>query len=166
MAPNVTNWPRAAASIAVFRDDMVLLAQRAKPPLAGVWSLPGGKVEAGETVAEAALRELGEETGIVADLLGQVAVHDVIVRDANGQLQAHYVIAVHAGLWRTGEPVGASDVSDAAFFPIAALDDIPTTDRARALIHDAYARYIDQPASKRRTSDRIAARDMKPSTED
>lgn len=101
--------PRAAASIAVFRDGHVLLAQRSKPPLEGVWSLPGGRVEPGEKVRSAALRELKEETGVSATILGIADVADVILRNDDGNLRAQFVITAFYGLWSEGEAHPDSD---------------------------------------------------------
>ncbi|WP_342360071.1 NUDIX hydrolase [Terrarubrum flagellatum] len=96
--------PVIAASIAVFRDDgRVLLAMRGQPPLAELWSLPGGKVELGETLAEAALRELKEEVGVEADLVGFNDHVEFIARDQDGAVKAHFVIASFVGRWRAGE---------------------------------------------------------------
>ncbi|MFO1172913.1 MAG: NUDIX hydrolase [Hyphomicrobiaceae bacterium] len=123
-----THWPKVAASIAVFRDGRVLIVERAKPPLSGVWSLPGGHIEAGEPAAQAALRELAEETAIEAEIAGVAGIREVIRRDAQGKIEAHYVIVVHAGLWRAGEPIARSDVSDARFVQSAEISHYRTTD--------------------------------------
>ena len=64
--------PILAASVAVFRDGRVLIARRARSPLRGLYSLPGGAVEVGETLRQAALRELAEEVGVAADILAFV----------------------------------------------------------------------------------------------
>lgn len=133
------HWPKAAVSAAIFRDRMVLLAERSKPPNAGVWSLPGGHVEAGETVREAALREVDEETGIRATLDGLLDVHDVIARHEDGQLRAHYVLTIFYGHWLGGEPVAASDCRTARFVPLDALTEYPLTVNAERFIRRAYA---------------------------
>ena len=96
--------PELAASIAVFRGGRVLLATRTKPPAEGVWSLPGGRVEPGETLGEAALRELMEEVGVEAGLIGFNCHVEVIERDGAGTVSRHIVIASFAALWRAGEP--------------------------------------------------------------
>lgn len=101
--------PQAAASVAVFHQGKVLLAQRSKPPLDGVWSLPGGKVETGEKAREAALRELREETGIEAEILGVADVADVILRNEDGSLKVQYVITAFFGIWKSGTAAAASD---------------------------------------------------------
>lgn len=131
-------WPRAAASIAVFKGQSVLVARRGKPPVQGFWSLPGGKIEPGETAAAAALRELEEETGVKADLLGLLDVHDVILHDTDGQLTAHYLIAVHVGQWLSGEPLAADDITDAMFVSLDKLGGLDMTPAARCLIDRAW----------------------------
>lgn len=102
-------WPRAAVSIAVFRDGKVLLAQRSKAPLTGLWSLPGGHVEPGEKVRVAAQRELMEETGVTADIKGVADAADVILRHDDGSVRAQYVITAFYGIWTGGEPRPDSD---------------------------------------------------------
>lgn len=135
----VAVWPKAAASFALFRDDSVLLVQRMKP-IAGVWSLPGGHIEPGETAAAAAVRELNEETGLVAAADGLVDILDVIIRADDGNLRAHYLLAVHFGRWREGEPRAASDAAAARFVAIANLDEYPLTPGAKRLIAQAWGK--------------------------
>ncbi|PZU88464.1 MAG: NUDIX hydrolase [Chelatococcus sp.] len=95
--------PVLAASVAVFRAGRVLLATRTKPPAENVWSLPGGKVEAGETLAEAALRELEEEVGVTARILGFNRHVEIFGRDAAGAVTHHFVVASFVGEWLSGE---------------------------------------------------------------
>lgn len=114
--------PVAGAGIVVFRGDDVLVIQRGKPPYKGEWSIPGGKIEFGETAAEAALRELKEETGITARIIGLIDVVDSIgVRESGrGDREAddwHYVLVDYAATWESGEPVAQDDVDDAIFLP-------------------------------------------------
>ena len=95
--------PVLAASIAVFRGDRVLVARRAKMPLRGLYSLPGGVVEIGETLREAALRELMEEVGVEAEIVAFNDHIEAITGGARG-VETHYVIATFAGIWTRGEP--------------------------------------------------------------
>jgi 8-oxo-dGTP diphosphatase len=95
--------PILAASIAVFRNGRVLLAERVNPPAADRYSLPGGLVEPGETLEEAALRELGEETGVTAAITGFNTHVEVIERDGEGRIARHFVVASFVGHWIAGE---------------------------------------------------------------
>ncbi|HRD74755.1 MAG TPA: NUDIX domain-containing protein, partial [Hyphomicrobiaceae bacterium] len=106
--------------MAVFRGDDVLIVERGKGRR-GVWSLPGGHIEPGEKAQAAAMRELAEETGIEAELVGLVDVHDVLIRREDGALSAHYVLVVFCGHWRSGVPVARSDVVDARFVSLSEL---------------------------------------------
>ncbi len=96
--------PRLGASACVWKDGKVLLVQRAKPPL-GLWSLPGGHVEFGETALAAAQRELLEESGVHADLAEFVGLYEII--QANPAM--HYAIGCYCGLWISGEAKASSD---------------------------------------------------------
>lgn len=135
--------PIAAVGVVCFRDDEVLLIRRGKPPLDGQWSLPGGRIEWGERAADAALRELKEETGCDADLIGLIDVVDAVFtrRDSpDSSPWGHYVLIDYAARWRSGEPRGGDDASDARFFTvdeIAALglwsETIRIIDAARAM---------------------------------
>ena len=132
-------WPRLGASAAIFRNGTVLLGERGKGALAGMWSLPGGHVEPGEQVAGAARREVFEETGVVAEILGLVDLHEVIRREnPEGEVSWHYVIAVHYGLWRTGEPMPASDCRATRFVALDALHSVPLTEGAETIIRRAH----------------------------
>ena len=95
--------PVLAASIAVFRDGKVLLAQRGKAPARGLFSLPGGRIEPGERMAEAVLRELHEEVGLKAEIAGFVDHVEHIEHGPDGALLAHAVICAFAGHWTGGE---------------------------------------------------------------
>jgi 8-oxo-dGTP diphosphatase len=95
--------PQLAVSVAVFRQDRVLLATRTKPPYAGAFSLPGGLVEVGETLAQAALRELREEVAVTARILCFNRHIEAIDRDESDAIRHHYVIASFVAEWLDGE---------------------------------------------------------------
>jgi len=116
--------PRAGISAAIFSEGELLLIKRAKPPYAGLWSMPGGHIKPGEEAAAAARREVLEEAGIEVTLCGVCGVADVIVRGESGLLVAHHVLVVFAG--RAGSRMlrAGSDASDAGWFGLGALPDM------------------------------------------
>lgn len=138
--PELVAWPRAAASAAIFRGARVLIAERGAGPMRGTWSLPGGKIEPGETAAAAAIREIQEETGLDVELAGLIDLHEVIRRNGAGDVQLHYIIAVHYGTCATGEPRAATDISDARFVRLDELPGYRLTDGAVRFIHEAHRR--------------------------
>ena len=103
-------WPKLGVSASVWRDGKVLLVQRAKPPV-GIWAFPGGHVEPGERLEEAAARDLFEETGMTAQFRGLLGLYDVIRRNEAGLVSVHYVIASYLGVAGPEEPVAASDAA-------------------------------------------------------
>ena len=118
--------PVVAASVAVFRDGRVLIARRARGPMLGVYSLPGGGVELGETLRQAALRELAEEVGVEADILAFVDHVEPIVRESE-RVRDHYVIAVFLARWRGGEPGTGPEADAVAWVDPEEIANWPTT---------------------------------------
>lgn len=111
--------PIAAALAVVVRGDRLLLVRRNHRPDAGLWGFPGGKIEPGETVIAAALRELAEETGVEAAPVEVLTAVDVIRRD--GSTLHHYVLVAVLCRWRNGEGIAASDAHEAAWFDLTAI---------------------------------------------
>jgi 8-oxo-dGTP diphosphatase len=133
--------PRLAASIAVFRHGRVLLAARTRPPYAGAFSLPGGIVELGETLTDAALRELREEVDVEARIIGFNRHIESIERDENGMVRLHYVIASFAAEWVEGE---GTEGPEAGAILWAAPDDLGrlvTTPRLSEIVASARDLY-------------------------
>ncbi|GAB4064792.1 NUDIX hydrolase [Ancylobacter sonchi] len=108
--------PVLAVSTAVFRNGQVLLARRGAAPLRGLWSLPGGRVEPGETLAEGAAREVMEEVGVACRVLGVAGALDIIRRDEAGEVSTHFVVISHAGLWLDGEPSTGPEAAEVGWF--------------------------------------------------
>ncbi|ANG63088.1 hypothetical protein A8C75_11805 [Marinobacterium aestuarii] len=121
--------PIPAASAVLLQNGCALLVQRGQAPNAGCWSFPGGKIQAGETVQQAALRELQEETGVQASAGSILTALDVMGR-SGASLDYHYLLVVIYCHWRAGEPRAADDAADARWIPIEQLrrGDYPLTD--------------------------------------
>jgi len=107
--------PIPAVSIAAFRGPNILLVKRSKPPYAGLWSLPGGVIQLGETAREAAARELREETGLVADDLFVNGIHDVIEK-RQAVVDAHYVLIIFLAHNLSGIAAAGDDARDIRWF--------------------------------------------------
>jgi len=95
--------PFLAVSAAIFRDDRVLIVRREKPPAKGVYTLPGGVVEAGETLQQAVAREVHEETGLTIETVALAGYREALSRDAFGRVERHFVILPFAARWVAGE---------------------------------------------------------------
>ena len=142
--------PVPGAGLVVFRGEDVLLIKRGKPPYAGQWSLPGGKIEYGETAAEAALRELDEETGTTARIIGLIDIIDSIgLREPGKPGDWHYLLVDFVAEWTGGDPVADDDVDDAAFFPFDEAVSLTKWDRTRDVLGRARALIEAHRASDR-----------------
>ena len=119
--------PILAASLAVFRDGKVLIASRTAPPAQALFSLPGGVVEIGEALQEAALREVMEEVGVAAEIVGFVDHAEVIQRDSDGRIKRHFVITCFAGRWISGEGHTSAEAGAVLWVDPDAMGSIPTT---------------------------------------
>ena len=134
--------PLIGVSIAVIRDGRVLLAARANAPMRGVWTLPGGLVEPGERLADAALRELGEEVGIGAEVVGpsltptEIILHD----DETGRTRHHYVIHPHAARWRSGEPAAGPEALGVRWARLEEVAGLETTPGLVETLSEAFSR--------------------------
>ncbi|MGB0671843.1 MAG: NUDIX hydrolase, partial [Rhodospirillales bacterium] len=127
--------PRIGVGAIVWKDDQVLLVRRAKEPGAGTWSLPGGSQEWGETLAETAIREVHEETGVTIRLLGLVDVADLILPGTDGGTIAHhYTLIDFAALWVAGDPKPGDDALEARWARPDAFDRLGLRTEARRIV--------------------------------
>jgi ADP-ribose pyrophosphatase YjhB (NUDIX family) len=127
-------YPRAGVSVVVVQGDDVLLVQRGKGAYQGLWSLPGGAIELGETAEAAARRELLEETGLLASELTLGDVADAVLRDAEGAVEAHFTIAVYVTDRVSGSLAAAEDALDARWFGPDARQELKRTPGLEAAI--------------------------------
>lgn len=129
--------PVPAVGAIVFRADEVLLVKRREEPNRGRWSIPGGALEAGETVEAGAAREAAEETGVRVRPLRVVEVLDYIERDAEDRVRWHYVLLDVLCAFEAGEASPASDAANARFVPLRDLGEYDLTPTALAAIDRA-----------------------------
>lgn len=134
--------PVPTAGVICLRGDQVLLIKRGTAPRLGQWSLPGGRIELGETAAAAALRELAEETGVEARLLGLIDVVDgVFTSRESGEVTRHYVMIDYAARWISGEPVAGDDAADARFVSLDEALALVEWDVTRKVIVETFERF-------------------------
>lgn len=131
--------PGVGIGAVIFRDDLVLLIRRGKPPRMGQWAIPGGRQELGETVAEAAAREVLEETSIRCRIRGLVDVVDGISRNEDGGINYHYTLVDMWGDWVAGEPVAGDDAMDAQWMTVDAALELEMWPETQRIIRAAQA---------------------------
>jgi 8-oxo-dGTP diphosphatase len=135
--------PRVGVLAVVRRGERLLLVRRRNPPDAGKWGFPGGAQELGETIAEAAARELREETGVMAEPGAVLDVIDVIEKDAEGRVQFHYALVAMLMEWRDGEGAAADDIDALAWVRLGEIEGLLCSDRVGAVA----ARALDRGLS-------------------
>jgi ADP-ribose pyrophosphatase YjhB (NUDIX family) len=131
--------PFLAASAAIVHDGKVLIVRRGRPPAEGVYTLPGGVVEAGETVMEAAAREVLEETSLVVEPVALAGHREAIARDAEGRVRRHFVILCFASRYISGTPVANEEISEVLWLDPAAIERLPTTEGLAEIVASAAA---------------------------
>ena len=132
--------PFLAVSAAVIRGDRVLVVRRARPPASSIYSVPGGVVEAGETLFEAAVREVREETAVAIEPVVLAGHSEVITRDARGRVERHFVILCFAARWLSGEPSPSDEISETLWLRPAELAARKTTEGLADIVAAAFDR--------------------------
>ena len=125
--------PLVGAGAVIVEDGKVLLVKRKAPPKAGYYSIPGGLVEVGESVREAAKREVLEETGLIVEVGELIDVIDNIVRDEDGRVKYHYVIVDYLARPVGGKLKESSDAAEARWVPFDKLRDLKLTESTKRL---------------------------------
>jgi ADP-ribose pyrophosphatase YjhB (NUDIX family) len=132
--------PLVGVGAIIIESSRVLLVKRAHPPLQAQWSIPGGVLEVGELVREAAIREAREETGLIvepADLLG---VYDRVLRNAEQRVQYHYVLIDFLCRWVGGELAAASDAAEVRWFTREELPALKLAEDTQDVIRKGFDR--------------------------
>jgi ADP-ribose pyrophosphatase len=132
--PKPHQHPQVAVGAVVFRGGKVLLVKRIKDPQKKTWAIPGGSVNLGETLQEAAEREIKEETGLTIRAKNPVHTFDFIERDEKGRIRFHYVIIDLEADYVCGRLRPADDALDAGWFSPEELTDIEATESTRKLL--------------------------------
>lgn len=129
--------PFVGVGVVVLKNDSVLLIRRGKPPRQGEWSLPGGSQQLGERVAETAVREVLEETGVEIEKPHFLEVIDAIIPDAEGRVRFHYTLVDFYAQWRSGEPRADDDAIEAVWVPLNGLASLELWEKTREIIGKA-----------------------------
>jgi 8-oxo-dGTP diphosphatase len=126
-ARSYPNRPFLAVSAAIVRAGKILLVRRARPPAQGLFSLPGGVVEIGETLVEAVIREVREETSLTIEPVALAGFRETIGRDPDGRVERHFVVLPFAARWLAGEVALNEELSEARWVHPHELAGLPTT---------------------------------------
>jgi 8-oxo-dGTP diphosphatase len=137
--------PFLAVSAAIFRDGKVLVVRRARKPALNLYTMPGGVVEAGETLAEAAAREVREETALEIEVLTLAGHREAVMRDAQGRVERHFVIMCFAARWISGEPVLNGELDEARWLAPSEIAGLRTTDGLAEIVASAAEIVARQP---------------------
>lgn len=132
--------PRVAVGAVVFKDNKVLLIKRAKPPAQGLWAIPGGSVELGETLQQAAEREILEETGITILAKEPVYTFDVIEKDEKNRICFHYVIVDLIADYISGQPLPGDDADEARWVSFRELKNLDVNPRTLKVLDSLFER--------------------------
>ena len=132
--PEPLSRPQIAVSAAIFRDGKILLVRRARSPAKGFYSLPGGRVEFGETLHAALTREVDEETSLKIEIVDLAGWREVVPGPAGG---GHYLIMSFAARWVAKEPVLNDELDDFKWLAPDALGDLKLTGGLREVIQSA-----------------------------
>ena len=134
-SPAQPQHPQLAVSAAIFRGGKILLVRRARSPAKGFYSLPGGRVEFGETLHEALHREVDEETALKIEIVGLAGWREVVPGAGGGG--GHYLIMSFAARWTAGEPVLNDELDDFRWLQPDALGDLTVTSGLQEVIQQA-----------------------------
>lgn len=133
-------YPIVAVGAVVWNaSGEVVLIRRGKPPLQGEWSIPGGRVEWGETLQDAVLREILEETGLSVEIVGPIETVDAVTRNEAGGVLRHYVLCDFAARAVAGVLKAGSDAEDAIWVPLSRIGEYGLWNETRRIIEKSAA---------------------------
>ena len=135
--------PLVGVGAIIIEDDHVVLVKRRHPPLAGEWSIPGGVLEVGETLGEAVVREVLEETGIAVEPSELLGVYDRVLRDNDGRTLYHYVLIDFLCRRLNGAPRASGDADEARWFSEQELAKLPLPPDTQDVIRKGFERATE-----------------------
>lgn len=142
----MAHWPQLGVGAIICYQDKVLLVQRGRPPGEGLWSIPGGKVQPGETLIAAVEREILEETGVVIRV-GELAYHfEFIEHDVSAGLRYHYVVLDYFSEYVSGEPRAGDDAADARWVGFDEMDTLALNASSRKALRQLYPQRVHSEA--------------------
>ena len=133
--------PIVGVGVVILDADKVLLIKRGKPPRAGSWSLPGGAQKSGETLKEAALREIYEETNLKVEIIGLIDIVDSIRRDKKGDTEYHYTLIDFAARVTGGALRAGDDAIDSHWFTLQETKELDIWSETKRIIRMATKQY-------------------------
>ena len=137
--------PCVGIGAVIIQDGRVLLVRRGHPPQDGEWSIPGGLLEVGETIRQAAAREAHEETGLVVEPQELLGVFDRILRDPTGEVRYHYVLIDFLCRHVSGELYAGSDAADVRWFAPAEVETLPLPKDTAEVIRLGFEKSANRP---------------------
>jgi ADP-ribose pyrophosphatase YjhB (NUDIX family) len=132
--------PLVGIGAIIIEDSRVLLVKRAHPPIQGQWSIPGGVLEVGELVREAAVREAREETGLIVEPGELLGVYDRVLRNEEKRVQYHYVLIDFLCRRLGGELMAASDAAEVRWFTREELPSLKLAEDTEDVIRKGFAK--------------------------
>jgi ADP-ribose pyrophosphatase YjhB (NUDIX family) len=137
--------PLVGVGAVIIEGDRVVLVKRLHPPLQDKWSIPGGVLEVGELVREAAVREAREETGLIVEPGELLGVYDRVLRDAEQRVQYHYVLIDFLCRRVAGDIAAASDAAEVRWFSREELPGLKLAEDTLDVIGKGFAKLGDNP---------------------
>ena len=134
-------FPQTAVGAVLFHKNKVLLVKRGQAPAKGLWALPGGKILPGETMQQALIREIKEETGLEISVGKMIYVFDVIEKDEKQGITFHYVIIDFECNYINGKLKAADDAVDAVWASETKLRELDVNEKTKTLLRDRYNFY-------------------------
>ena len=132
--------PFLAVSAGIIREGRILIVRRARKPANGVYTFPGGVVEAGETLTDAVMREVREETGLIIEPVVLAGYREAIFRDGQNKVARHFVVMSFAARWVSGEIALNEELDDAQWMQPSDIAGMKTTEGLGEIVASVYER--------------------------